>query len=95
MAVVYENRTYRLKVVRLKCLNCESIIQSDSKGHHDIVSCGCCRISIDGGISKGSTINGNPFEMQDLSVYKTDDDHVLPLQIVTERHEKIKTMMIR
>jgi hypothetical protein len=58
--------------------------------------CKCGHVRIDGGISMGATINGNPWAMEDYSIYRTEDKPKiqLPQDIVSAKHQKLRENMI-
>jgi hypothetical protein len=85
----HEGRDYYLKTLRFKCLDCWTLCETSVVGNpRSQASCRCGQVNIDGGISLGSTINGNPHRMEDLSVYRTIDVPYLrlPQEAVTARH---------
>lgn len=84
----HEGRDYVLVILRYKCLLCTTIAESSSTRQHAIVACSCGHLSLDGGITAGGTINGDPRAMEDLSVYRTEDLQ-LPQEVLTARHARI------
>lgn len=93
--IKHEGRTYVLKTLRLKCLKCNSFCET-SKPYPDREHCDCGEVGVDGGISAGATVNGNPFQMEDYSIYRTEDAPKLqlPQEIVTQSHDRVRQSMI-
>lgn len=93
--IFHQGREYVLKTIRLKCLDCDTIFEvSDSRKR--TACCACGNVEIDGGIADGATINGDPAMMEDYSIYITREPPVLllPQEVVTLRHERIKAKWI-
>ncbi len=86
--IEHDGRVYVLTTLRFRCLLCTTIAESSSTRPHDTVACSCGQLSLDGGITAGGTINGDPRNMEDLSVYRTPDLQ-LPQEVVTARHARI------
>lgn len=84
----HDGRTYVLKVLRYKCLLCTGIAESSSTRSHALVYCSCGALSVDGGITAGGTVTGDPAKMEDLSVYVAEDVQ-LPLSVLAERHARL------
>jgi hypothetical protein len=86
-----------LKTKRLKCLKCgtiaETCVAGDSRSQ---ANCDCGKVNIDGGISMGATINGNPWQMEDLSIFQTEDKPKLqlPQEVVTAAHDRVRQGMV-
>lgn len=93
--IKHEGRTYVLKTIRLKCLKCHTFCET-SKPYPDREHCDCGHVVVDGGISAGATVNGNPFEMEDYSIYRTEESPKvqLPQEIVTQSHDRVRQSMI-
>jgi hypothetical protein len=90
-AIQYEGKTYVMEIIRYRCLLCHTLAQSASTRIHEIVSCQCGQLSIDGGITAGGTINGDPAKMENLSDYRMQGDRTkrLPLSVLAERHARV------
>jgi hypothetical protein len=91
--IQHEGRTYVLKTLRLKCLDCGSLCETSVAGNsRSQANCSCGHVNVDGGITLGATINGDPFRMEDLSIYRTvDSPNVqLPQEVLTARHERLR-----
>jgi len=43
----------------------------------------------------GATVNGNPWAMEDYSIYRAEDDELLPQEIVTQKHQELRENMIK
>ena len=58
--------------------------------------CQCGHVMVDGGISAGATVNGNPWAMEDYSIYRTENRPKTELSqsVVTERHFRLRENMI-
>jgi hypothetical protein len=93
--IKHEGRNYVLKTIRLKCLKCGTFCET-SKPYPDMEHCDCGLVVVDGGISMGATINGNPWAMEDYSIYRTEDKPKieLPQEIVTAKHQQLRENMI-
>lgn len=85
----HEGRDYILTTRRFKCLLCTTLAESSSTRPHDTVACSCGHLSLDGGLTTGATINGDPRRMEDLSVYRTQDGLLLPQEVVTARYARM------
>lgn len=94
-AIEYEGRTYVLKTIKLKCLKCNTFCTT-SKPYPDMAKCECGHVSVDGGISMGATVNGNPWAYEDYSIYRTENRPKTELSqsVVTERHFRCREAMI-
>jgi len=92
----YDGQTYVLKILRLKCLACKTLAEATSSHPRSSTSCSCGRVSVDGGVSAGATIQGNPWAMEDESVFSTEDTPKvqLPQPVVAERHSRIRAGML-
>ena len=84
-----------LKTMKLKCLKCDTVAET-SKPYPDHAYCKCRKVHIDGGISIGATITGNPWQMEDLSIFRTQDKPKvqLPQELVTEHHDRLRQNML-
>lgn len=84
--IKHEGRTYVLKTIRLKCLKCNTLCET-SKPYPDTAMCQCGDVRVDGGISMGATVNGNPWAYEDYSIYRTEDKPKieLPQEVVTQK----------
>lgn len=91
--IQHEGRNYVLKTIRLKCLKCNTFCQTSKP---DTAMCQCGHVRVDGGISTGGTINGNPLAYEDYSIYRTEDKPKieLPQEIVTQHQYKTREAMI-
>jgi hypothetical protein len=58
---------------RFKCLACNTLAETSTAHPRDFAACDCGEVSIDGGIGAGATVNGPPAQMEDYSLYKTED----------------------
>ena len=94
LTINYEGRTYVLKTMKIKCLKCNTFCET-SEHHQIIADCDCCLVRLDGGISMGATVNGNPWAMEDYSIYRTEHDELLPQEIVTQKHQELRENMIK
>ncbi len=93
--IQHEGRAYFLRTLRLKCLDCETLCETSVAGDtRSQANCQCGNVNIDGGISPGATINGNPHRMEDLSIYRTLDTPKvqLPQEVLTARHDRVKDL---
>ena len=93
--IKHEGRTYVLKTVILKCLKCGTAAET-SAPYPNHAYCKCRAVGIDGGISMGATINGNPWQMEDLSIFRTEDKPKvqLPQEVVTAHHDRVRENML-
>lgn len=93
--IEHEGRTYVLKVMKLKCLKCGTVAETSHPYPHHAY-CECRAVHIDGGISMGATVTGNPWAMEDLSIFRTEQKPKveLPSEVVVEHHQKLREMMI-
>jgi hypothetical protein len=57
-----------LEKFMVKCVHCETIIES--RHIRDYVSCRCGMVAIDGGPFQGASIHGNPSDYIDVSTWK-------------------------
>lgn len=57
---------------RFKCLLCGTCAESSSPNPRDSAYCKCQAVWLDGGISVGASIHGDPKQMKDLSVYRAE-----------------------
>jgi hypothetical protein len=94
-AIQHEGRSYVLKTFKMLCLTCHTLCET-SKPYPAMASCECGAVSIDGGISMGATVNGEPFAMKDFSIYRTEDKPKveLPQEFVTRSHDQVRQAMI-
>jgi len=60
----------RLVVHRVQCRACKSIIRSVER--HDMVTCACGKVSVDGGIEAGCTTSGDPATIVDMCEWVPD-----------------------
>lgn len=88
-------RTYVLKTIRLKCLKCNTICET-SNPYPDTAMCQCGKVRVDGGISAGANVYGNPWAYEDYSIYRAQNRPKTELSqiVVTQNHEKVKQEMI-
>lgn len=93
--IQYEGRTYVLKTIRLKCLKCNTFCET-SKPYPNMEHCDCGLVVVDGGISAGATVNGNSLQMEDYSIYRTEDSPKvqLPQEVVTQHHNRVRQAAI-
>lgn len=93
--IEYEGRKYVLKTIQLKCLKCNTLCQT-SNCYPDTAMCKCGEVRVDGGISTGATVTGNPWAYEDYSIYRTEDKPKLqlPAEVVLEKHIKVRLNMI-
>lgn len=91
----HEGRDYVLKTIKIMCLKCRDLCVT-SKPYPDTAMCKCGHVRIDGGISMGSTMNGNPWAMEDYSIYRTEDKPKveLPQEVLTAKHQRLCENMI-
>lgn len=91
--IKHEGRNYVLKTIRLKCLKCNTFCQTSNQ---DTAMCQCGEVRVDGGISMGATVNGNPWAYEDYSIYRTEDKpkSQLPQDVLTQRLFKQREAMI-
>lgn len=89
--VEYEGRTYRLHTIRFKCLRCYTLCET-SRTYPDMTSCQCGAVRVDGGISAGANVYGNPLDFEDVSIYRTDTfpNQDLPQEVIKTRHETLR-----
>lgn len=94
-AIQYEGRIYVLKTIQLKCLKCNTFCQT-SNPYPDIAKCECGKVGIDGGISAGATVNGNPWAYEDYSIYRAENRPKTELSqsVITEKHQQVRENMI-
>lgn len=94
-AIEYESRTYVLKTIKLKCLKCGTFCQT-SNPYPDTAMCECGQVRVDGGISAGATINGNPWAYEDYSIYRAENRPKTELSqyVITEKHQTLRENMI-
>ena len=64
-----QQKEFKYKQVKhaIQCKKCLDIIES--KSIHDYKECSCGAVAIDGGISEGNTIIGNPADIEDKRLY--------------------------
>ena len=93
--IVYEGRTYVLKTIKKKCLKCGTFCET-SNPYPVMAKCSCGHVSVDGGISAGATVNGNPWAMEDYSIYRAENRPKTELSqdIITQRHQQLRENMI-
>lgn len=94
--IQHEGRTYVLKTIRLKCLKCNTFCETSSSHGRDLEHCDCGHVVVDGGISAGATVSGNSLQMEDYSIYRTEDKPKLqlPQEVVTEHHNRVRQAAI-
>ena len=94
-AINFDGRSYVLKTIKLKCLKCNTFCET-SQPYPNMAKCDCGKVDVDGGISMGATVNGNPWAMEEYSVYRTEDEPKiqLPQEVVTRQHDRIREGMI-
>jgi hypothetical protein len=94
-AIEYESRTYVLKTLKFMCLKCRNMCVT-SNPYPDTVMCKCGAVRIDGGISMGATINGNPWAYEDYSIYRAENRPKTELshEIITHKHQQLRENMI-
>jgi hypothetical protein len=58
--------------------------------------CNCGIVRVDGGISPGANVYGNPWAYEDYSIYRTEDKpkSELPQSVLTQRLFKQREAMI-
>lgn len=61
-----------------------------------MAKCDCGEVGVDGGISAGATVNGNPWAMEDYSIYRAENRPKTELSqwVITERHQQMREKMI-
>lgn len=93
--IKHEGRDYVLKTIKLKCLKCGTFCET-SESYPNMAKCECGKVSVDGGISMGATVNGNPWAMEEYSIYRTLDKPKLqlPQEVVTAKHRQLCENMI-
>jgi hypothetical protein len=94
-AIEYEGRTYVLKTIKYKCLKCNTVCET-SQPYPNMAKCECGAVGVDGGISMGATVNGNPWAFEDCSIYRAENRPKTELSqwILTEKHQHIRDNMI-
>jgi hypothetical protein len=95
LIIKHEGRDYVLKTFKVMCLKCRELCVT-SNPYPDTAQCICGHVRLDGGISMGATLNGNPWAMEEYSVYRTEDTPQLelPREIITQHHDRIRKNMI-
>jgi hypothetical protein len=93
--IQHEGRMYVLKTIKKKCLKCGTFCET-SNPYPDIAKCQCGAVSVDGGISMGATVNGNPWAMEDYSIYRAENRPKTELsqEVVTQKHQQLRENMI-
>ena len=93
--IQYEGRTYVLKTIKYKCLQCNTFCTT-SNPYPDMAKCECGAVEVDGGISMGATVNGNPWAYEDYSIYRAENRPKTELSqyVITERHFRCRQSMI-
>lgn len=66
-SILYAGVRYHQVRHAVECKKCRDTIESTSI--HDFKTCSCGAVSVDGGISEGNRILGNPSDIEDRSVY--------------------------
>jgi hypothetical protein len=58
--------------------------------------CECGEVRVDGGISAGANHYGNPWSMEEYSIYRTEDSPKvqLPQEVLTAKHQRLRENMI-
>lgn len=94
--IQHEGRTYVLKTIRLKCLKCNTFCETSKAQWRDLEHCDCGLVVVDGGISAGATVRGNSLQMEDYSIYRTEDASKLqlPQEVVTQHHDRVRQAAI-
>lgn len=94
-AIEYEGRTYVLKHIKLMCRKCNTLCET-SNPYPDTAMCKCGHVRVDGGISAGATVNGNPWMYEDYSVYRAENRPKTELSqyVITEKHQRLRENMI-
>jgi hypothetical protein len=94
-SIEYEGRTYVLKTIKKKCLKCGTFCET-SNPYPDMAKCSCGHVSVDGGISAGATVNGNPWAMEDYSIYRAENrpETELSQDVITQHHNQRRQGMI-
>jgi hypothetical protein len=94
-SIQHGERTYVLKTIKMKCLKCGTFCET-SNHYPDMAKCECGKVSVDGGISAGATMNGNPWAMEDYSIYRAENRPKTELSqdIVTQKHQQLRENMI-
>ena len=92
-AIEYEGRTYVLKTIKIKCLKCGTFCETSKS---ETAMCKCGHVRVDGGISAGATVNGNPYVYEDYSIYRAENRPKTELSqwVITERHQRLRENMI-
>lgn len=95
-ALQYEGRTYVLKTIKLKCLTCNTFCET-SQPYPNTAKCQCGHVGVDGGISAGATVNGNPWAYEDYSIYRAENRPKTEVSqyVITVKHQRLRENMIR
>jgi hypothetical protein len=66
--IVYGGVNYYMVRHAIQCKLCSDTL--DSKHERDYKVCSCGKVAIDGGISDGNRIIGNPSDIKNVSMYR-------------------------
>jgi hypothetical protein len=88
-SIVWNNERYVQRTHAFRCLSCQKIVESTHT--HDFKTCECGKVSVDGGITSGNSVLGDPHNMRDCSIWTTEAPmaKTLPQQVIDERHSRI------
>ena len=91
--IQHEGRTYVLKTIKIKCLKCGTFCETSKP---ETAMCECGHVRVNRGISMGAIMNGNPWAMENYSIYRTEDKPKLqlPQEIITAKHRQMCENMI-
>ena len=61
-----------------------------------MAKCQCGKVGVDGGISAGATVNGNPWAYEEYSIYRAENRPKTELSqyVLTEKHQRLRENMI-
>lgn len=93
--IQYEGRTYVLKTIKYKCLQCNTFCET-SQPYPNMAKCECGAVSVDGGISMGATVTGNTWAYEDYSIYRAENRPKTELSqwVLTAKHEHLRDNII-
>jgi hypothetical protein len=94
-SIQHGDRTYVLKTIKYKCLTCNTFCET-SQPYPTMAQCDCGAVGVDGGISMGATVNGNPWAYEDYSIYRAENRPKTELSqyVITEKHQQLRDNMI-
>ena len=90
-SLVHEGIRYVQSKHSIQCKKCFDTIES--KSVHDYVMCSCGAVGLDGGISPGNRVIGQPSDILDKSVWRTEQKPYtyLPETVLQERWHRLAT----